>query len=539
MKKTILSLSLFLYSIYLCAQIQLSNFTYNNISNSSPAKLQEFNNKIFLSAATDNHGRELWSSDGTATNTNLVIDIEPGESNGLELFHSTILNNELFFAAKDDPNDLYGGGEIWKTDGTETGSVLVTNYSGRLFGLTTVNNLIYFTIKTNNTTLQIWKTDGSQLGTVLVKDNIAAWNHVSFQGSINGKFIFTINISSTNKANLWRSDGTEAGTYELTGEIDGNGSGGTGSTSELSHYIVFNENLYFISRYSLHKTDGTIVNTNQVANVWNAQTNIVNFGDIIEINGKMYFSFYSKDQKKLSIYESDGTTGGTSEIYTITSSEYFYPSFLVSSDDNLIFSSINSTNGTSIFSLDTVTHSVTEIVEVDQNPQEPFLFFGRFSALSIDKLDGNLFYVNSPKDTWPQRKGWIFDKSSSSLTPIPALDGISIYDESGLKIVYNNDLYYSKNYQLWKYDTNALSVELLSENELVNFSPNPSRDFIEFNNPEGISEIKIYDINGQLIIDNAVLNNNKIDLRKLVSGTYFLTLKKDNKTISKKIIKVN
>ncbi|MBC3847023.1 T9SS type A sorting domain-containing protein [Winogradskyella echinorum] len=530
MKKITLLINL-LFTINLCAQIQISNFTFNNVSSSGPSSLQEFNGEIFFSANTDNYGRELWSSDGTSNNTNLIIDIAPGESNGLVTFFSAILNNELYFNAND--NYDYSGGEIWKTDGSGTNSSLVTSYTGRLFGLTTVGNLIYFTIKTSNNNLQIWKSDGTQSGTTLVKDNIAIWNVPTFQGSINNTFIFTIQVPSTNNSKVWRSDGTSSGTFALTGEIDGNGS--TGSTSDLSHYIVYNNNLYFITRYYLYKTDGTIANTSQVASVWNAQNNLVDFGDTIELNGKIYFLFYSLGLKKLAIYESDGTSSGTSEIYSVTGNAYFYPAYLNKSGNNLIFTSINTNNGTSLYYLNTNNFTLSEIIQIDESPQEPPYFLGNFSALSLDRLNDNLFFMSSPKDTFPEKKGWVFNETSMSLTPYTALDDL-YEDYFGQKIIYNNDLYYSKNNQLWKFDTNSLSLSDVTNNEVIQVFPNPTSDFINFSQPETVNDIKVYDINGQLVIENQVLINDKLDVRNLNSGIYLIDFKKDNLRITKKIV---
>ncbi|QCE40357.1 hypothetical protein [Psychroserpens sp. NJDZ02] len=110
MKKQLLFLALLTIYFNVNAQIQVSNFTYNNVRNSHPSELQEFNGKIFFSAVNDGSGRELWSSNGISSNTNLVLDLEPGETSGLVTFYSTILNNELYFNANDDYS--YSGGEI-------------------------------------------------------------------------------------------------------------------------------------------------------------------------------------------------------------------------------------------------------------------------------------------------------------------------------------------------------------------------------------------------------------------------------------------
>ncbi len=65
-------------------------------------------------------GIELWKSDGTAAGTVLVKDIRPGifNSNPLSL---TNVNGTLFFAA----NDGVTGFELWKSDGTAAGTVMV------------------------------------------------------------------------------------------------------------------------------------------------------------------------------------------------------------------------------------------------------------------------------------------------------------------------------------------------------------------------------------------------------------------------------
>lgn len=533
MKRRLLFLTLLTIGFSLNAQIQISNFTYNNVQSTNPVYLKEYNNKIFFSARNDGSGRELWSSDGTSSNTNLVIDIEPGETDGLTTFYSTELNNELFFVAKDNLN--YSGGEIWKTNGTGVGSSLVTTYNGRLFGMTTVGNEFFMTIKTDDYTLQIWKSDGTHSGTVLVKDNISIWNVPSFQGSVNNNFIFTIQVPSTNNSKVWRSDGTDTGTYALTGEIDGNGS--AGGTSNLSQYINYNNKLYFITRYFLYETDGTTTGTNSIASVWNAQSDVVNFGDAIELNGKMYFSFFSKDLKTLSIYESNGTTGGTSEIYTVTNNQYFYPSYLNTFGNNLIFSSVNSNNGTSLFYLNSNTNLVTEIIQVDQTPQEPMSFLGNYSALSLDNINGNLFFVSSPKDAWPQKKGWILDINSLTLNPIEALDNI-IHQAFSQKIVYNNDLYYSKSAQLWKFDSSTLNVNSINAIENMYFYPNPASEFIYFSNQDYVSQTKIYDLNGKLVFEKNIHSINKIDISNLKSGVYIIKFISRNGSMAyKKLVK--
>ena len=56
-------------------------------------------------------GGELWVSDGTESGTNLVVDIAPGSPNGGA--HSFFeFNGRLFFTA----NDGFYGSELWVVD---------------------------------------------------------------------------------------------------------------------------------------------------------------------------------------------------------------------------------------------------------------------------------------------------------------------------------------------------------------------------------------------------------------------------------------
>src|SRR5262249_46384662 len=65
-------------------------------------------------------GYELWKTDGTAAGTVLVKDIYPGSA-GSSLSSLTAVNSTLFFLADDGTT----GWELWKSDGTGAGTVLV------------------------------------------------------------------------------------------------------------------------------------------------------------------------------------------------------------------------------------------------------------------------------------------------------------------------------------------------------------------------------------------------------------------------------
>ena len=94
------------------------------IYSSDPHELTAVGSQLFFVAYDENHGFELWRSDGLGGSTELVKDIYPGK------FHSlpttlTNVNGTLFFSA----NDGIHGEELWRSDGSAAGTVLVKDIS--------------------------------------------------------------------------------------------------------------------------------------------------------------------------------------------------------------------------------------------------------------------------------------------------------------------------------------------------------------------------------------------------------------------------
>ena len=88
----------------------------------SPAALEapDVDGTLFFAADDGSHGRELWKSDGTEEGTVLVEDINPGTAHAGPRWLTNV-NGTLFFTAVDGSH----GRELWKSDGTEAGTVLV------------------------------------------------------------------------------------------------------------------------------------------------------------------------------------------------------------------------------------------------------------------------------------------------------------------------------------------------------------------------------------------------------------------------------
>ncbi len=81
------------------------------------------------------------------------------------------VNGVLYFVA----NDGITGQELWKSNGTEAGTVLVKDIAPGLNSsspsqLTNVNGTLYFRAADPSAGYELFKSDGTEAGTVLVKD---------------------------------------------------------------------------------------------------------------------------------------------------------------------------------------------------------------------------------------------------------------------------------------------------------------------------------------------------------------------------------
>jgi ELWxxDGT repeat protein len=132
---------------------------------SSPQNLVNVNGVLFFSATDGYHDYELWKSDGTAAGTVLVKDINPGIA-GSNPQNLTAVNGTAFFSASDGTN----GSELWKSDGTAAGTILVKDInpgSGSSYpqNLTNVNGTLFFTANDGTHGTELWKSDGtSEIG---------------------------------------------------------------------------------------------------------------------------------------------------------------------------------------------------------------------------------------------------------------------------------------------------------------------------------------------------------------------------------------
>lgn len=151
-------------------------------------------------------GVELWKSDGTASGTVRVKDIRSGTASAYPHFFTNV-GGILYFIA----DNGVTGDALWKSDGTGVGTVLVKDiYDGSGPSpryLTNVGGTLYFSASDSTSSYELWKSDGTSAGTVRIKDINPGVAKVSPKQLLNiGGTLYFVANDGVSGFELWKSD---------------------------------------------------------------------------------------------------------------------------------------------------------------------------------------------------------------------------------------------------------------------------------------------------------------------------------------------
>lgn len=265
-----------------------------------------FNNALYFNLRVEGMGIELIKSEGKLESTQVLKDINPGPeysypSNFKEL------NNEMYFSADDGLN----GSELWKTDGTDSGTFMIKDIvqgfqSSNPDNFFEYNNEVYFTIEDGSFRSKIWKTNGTAMGTTSFGNYQVLKNYKhGFQNeTLNSELIF---FSQFVDVKLLKTDGMVSNTVELKNFTD---------QAQITNveFVKLNDELFFTVDTPSHgnelwKTDGTEAGTMLVKDIYNGVNNS-DPRNLFVFKNKLYFTanhpFYGRE-----LWSTDGTSSGT------------------------------------------------------------------------------------------------------------------------------------------------------------------------------------------------------------------------------------
>lgn len=433
----------------------------SSTGSSSPAGLTDFGDGTFLFTANDGElGVELWRTDGGPGNAYLVKDVQEGPYSGSPAL-LTKVGTKVFFRA----DDGVSGVELWVTDGTVDGTNLVLDINPGTASSTpstfaALGSLLIFTATDPTNGTELWVSDGTAGGTTLLKDiRAGATNGGVGQPVVLGAKAFFAANDGTTGAELWETDGTAVGTV-LTKDIrTGTGNSSPTSLARLGSKIYFSAtNGTSTGQFGteLWETDGTAAGTVLTKDI-RTGTGSSSPTTIVAANNALWFRADNNTGTGSELWTSDGTAAGTvfvKDIYPGTNSSTAAAFF--EANGVVFFTATDGTTGVELFRTDG-TSGGTYVLQ-DINPGVT-----ASSPAGLLKLGSQLLFRANNPSTGVEL--WTSDGTSGGTTLLKDINSIGSSSPASVVALGSNLIFAASNgvdgVELWKSDGTTAGTTMI------------------------------------------------------------------------------
>jgi ELWxxDGT repeat protein len=274
----------------------------------------------------------MWRTDGTSAGT-----LQVGSQQIVSSWRGIKYKDRIWFTGFDSADNH----ELWVTDGTSAGTQkFMSIYPGASNGLdnsntkfTVCNNLLFFSANDSAASVELWRTDGTTAGTFRVVDAYPGVqpgisNINNFMWCVGGdKLLFGARNAS--ETGFWMvTDGTTLGTrrfHTLFSGVPTDIRGGSNSTAVIGNKVYFHnltnsQNVGF-GHLSIADFDTYTVTYYRMMGQTGTVTVAGTVQDMVAIDGKIYFQGAQGAQSTPGSepWVSDGTAAGTFQLAEICS----------------------------------------------------------------------------------------------------------------------------------------------------------------------------------------------------------------------------
>lgn len=319
------------------------------------------------------------------------------------------------------------------------------------------NGYVYFSADDGINGYELWRTDGTEAGTSMFKDIYPGLNASSPQYFIElGGLLYFVAISPTSGRELWRTDGTEAGTVLVKDIYAGTSSSSPVNLVKSGGFLYFSA-LNSVTGQELWKSDGTEAGTVLVKDIAVGNGNGAPM-NMIDIGGVLYFTAVTSTEGR-ELWKTDGTEAGTimlSDIYVGAGNSS--PGNITAVGSTVFFTATDATNGKELWKTDG-TVAGTVLVK-DIMPGSTGSSLGYLAAV-------NNTLVFSAYDGSTGTELWASDGTNAGTILIDIAPGSASSSPFGF-ILLGNNIYFSANdgtngNELWKTDGTAAGTAMVKD----------------------------------------------------------------------------
>ncbi|HEX5152379.1 MAG TPA: ELWxxDGT repeat protein [Parafilimonas sp.] len=503
-------------------------------------------NELLFNAYERIHGMELYKSNGKNAETILLNDIMPGEE-GDNRFGFVTKNKAVYFIARDRIGSSYQY-TLYRTDGTKQGLSKIATANSFIYSFNITQKGLAFYVVYNSDALvyELWRSDGTTAGTFLLSSTVYYRDYLN----VTGNTAFFVAGDAVHGYELWKSDGSSAGTV-MVKDINP----GVANSTPGGMYIYKNE-VYFSAfdgtgAYpSFWKSNGKGSGTIKLKDIepWWGNTTLTTARYFCISNDILYFSAINHSNDKGTVFwRTDGTPAGTQSIKDINPTDgtaALGPSLLTDVNGTIFFTANDGVHGRELWKSDG-TQKGTKLVE-DLTPG--------ISASNINGLTnfaGKLYFQNAEvkEDGVGRYYLWSSDGTPKGTKEVEGF-GIShiaaIFPGKNKLFLdvytneYGNELYAGKAEETGTFVASKVANEdatktSLSFNAVVYPNPVVSSSTLQITGNTKNVSISIADMSGKKIWQSNNINamNIKLPTEKYAAGVYVLTVTngKDSKII--------
>lgn len=494
---------------------------YNTTIGSFPNTFYKVNNNILFLA----NGNHIYNFDLDNYQPKLLFDKERNTYRSSSTYNTVNLGNRLIFS-----NDKY---ELGFTDGTAEGTSIFEkkahneNALEYIFGNGIIlNNKAIFKGKTKYKGEEIWASDGTPEGTTILQDILDGYESsnplIDKNGLLNNKLYFV--ARKENYHSLFSSIFVTEGTPETTKRLNYNGE----AVNELRILGTFkNKLIIYEKQFISPSTDFFLLDPITLEKVMLDNLNSPDF--FFEFNDTLYISAYNN----LGYYDENFQL----QHIEVESSLNLSP--IKQIGNKFYLESLK--NGHIYVLKDNKLQIVLDDYVIPTNERDIIIKDDKIIFLRLGSFDNGRYYslqlVTIDANGITYRDVNLEDFSNDPIYFMPKLNIIDDKIYLGIEHPkYGSELYIADYDETILNTTNLnTSLELKAHFHIY---PNPTTDVVQINsrNENDILQISIFNLAGQKLKTIKLEQNNKLNVKDLKKGIYFIKISNGFNIETKKLI---